>query len=120
MRRFRAVSSASAGPGAPSYTVYPVSDSFEGTLAAKTGSHAALDTIEIYVPDTDVQYAVTYADTQTTICSLYDRAKLAEKNQYEVFFGGNHARVDIQHDRRHRPDAAAAQGLLRRTASCSS
>ena len=62
-----------------SYTVYPVSDSFE-----------------IYVPDTDVQYAVTYADTQTTICSLYDRAKLAEKNQYEVFFGGNHARVDIQ------------------------
>ena len=79
-----------------SYTVYPVSDSFEGTLAAKTGSHAALDTIEIYVPDTDVQYAVTYADTQTTICSLYDRAKLAEKNQYEVFFGGNHARVDIQ------------------------
>ena len=59
-----------------SYTVYPVSDSFEGTLAAKTG--------------------VTYADTQTTICSLYDRAKLAEKNQYEVFFGGNHARVDIQ------------------------
>ena len=36
------------------------------------------------------------SDTQTTICSLYDRAKLAEKNQYEVFFGGNHARVDIQ------------------------
>ena len=71
-------------------------DRFYGTHYSKPGSHAALDTIEIYVPDTDVQYAVTYADTQTTICSLYDRAKLAEKNQYEVFFGGNHARVDIQ------------------------
>ena len=39
---------------------------------------------------------MTYADTQKTVCSLYDRAKLAEKNQYEVFFGGNHARVDIR------------------------
>ena len=27
-----------------SYTVYPVSDSFEGTLAAKTGSHASRST----------------------------------------------------------------------------
>ena len=78
------------------YTVYPVSDSFEGTLSAKTGSHAAKDMVSIYVPETDVQYAVTYADTQKTVCSLYDRAKLAEKNQYEVFFGGNHARVDIR------------------------
>lgn len=94
---FEAVAAAMELPDTvPGYTVYTVSDSFEGTLASQTGSHAAHDTIEIYVPDCDVQYAVTYPDAQKTVCSLYEREKLAQKNQYEVFFGGNHARVEIQ------------------------
>lgn len=32
------------------YDVYPVATDFSGTLASKSGYHAALDTIEIYVP----------------------------------------------------------------------
>lgn len=78
------------------YRVYTVSDSFEGTLASKSGSHNAADTIEIYVPKSDVAYAVTYGDSHKTVCSLYDSASLKEKDQYTVFFGGNHPRIDIE------------------------
>ena len=78
------------------YRVYTVSDSFEGTLASKSGSHNAADTIEIYVPKSDVAYAVTYGDSHKTVCSLYDSACLKEKDQYTVFFGGNHPRIDIE------------------------
>ncbi len=82
-------------PEAEEYTVYQVSDTFEGTLSSKSGSHSALDTIEIYVPKTDIDYYVTYADTGETISSMYDREALNKKDHYTVFFGGNHSRVDI-------------------------
>ncbi len=82
--------------GAAQFTVYTVTDAFEGTLASKTGSRGVYDTITIYAPDESLLYDVTYADTQTTVRTLYDRQKLAQKNRYEVFFGGNHARVDIR------------------------
>ena len=79
-----------------SYAVYPVSDSFEGTLASKSGSHDRQDVIEVYIAQPEVRYAVTYTDTQKTVCSVYDSSKLEQKDKYGVFFGGNHARVDIQ------------------------
>lgn len=82
-------------PDRNSYTVYTVSDSFEGTLSSKSGSHAALDTVEIYVPDTEIEYCVTYGGSGESICSLYNRAALEQKDHYTVFFGGNHSRVDI-------------------------
>lgn len=77
------------------YDVYAVSDSFEGTLSSKSGSHTYQDTVEIYVPKTSVQYKVTYADTKETTCSIYERDCLNAKDHYTVFFGGNHSRVDI-------------------------
>jgi len=73
----------------------PVSDSFEGTLASRSGSHRAKDTIEIYVPETDIMYYVNYPDTGVKSRSLYQSACLEEKDQYTVFFGGNHPLVDI-------------------------
>ena len=82
-------------PGMDSYTVYTVSDSFEGTLSSKSGSHAALDTVDIYVPTTNIDYFVTYADSGENISSLYNRAALEQKDHYTVFFGGNYSRVDI-------------------------
>ena len=36
------------------YDVYRVSNSFEGTLASRSGSHAVRDAIDIYAPKTDV------------------------------------------------------------------
>ena len=82
-------------PGWASYTRYTVSDSFEGTLSSKSGSHAARDAVEIYVPTTDIEYFVTYSGDQTGICSLYNREALNGKDHYTVFFGGNYGRVDI-------------------------
>ena len=82
-------------PVRENYTIYPVSTTFEGTLSSKSGSHAVLDTVEIYVADTDIDYYVTYADTGENISSLYNRAALDAKDHYTVFFGGNYSRVDI-------------------------
>ena len=75
------------------YDVFPVTDSFEGTLASKSGCHAVTDVIELYVPKGNLQYYVT-ADGERT-ATMYDREKLEEKDQYAVFLGGNDARVDI-------------------------
>ena len=82
-------------PALDSYTVYPVSKSFEGTLSSKSGSHKTKDTVQIYVPETDIEYYVTYGDEDEKICSLYNRQALEQKDHYTVFFGGNYARVDI-------------------------
>ena len=82
-------------PALGDYTVYPVSATFEGTLSSKSGSHGARDQVDIYVPNTDIDYYVTYVDSQTIISSMYNRAALDQKDHYTVFFGGNYSRVDI-------------------------
>ena len=82
-------------PSLAEYTVYTVSNTFEGTLSSKSGSHKVKDTVDIYVPNTGIEYYVTYGEDQTGICSIYDRDALNGKDHYTVFFGGNYARVDI-------------------------
>ena len=81
-------------PALQNYTVYTVSTAFEGTLSSKSGSHTAKDTVEIYVPDTNIEYYVQYP-TGDPISSFYNRAALDQKDHYTVFFGGNYPRVDI-------------------------
>lgn len=82
-------------PALGDYTVYPVSTTFEGTLSSRSGSHSAQDQVDIYVADTEIDYYVTYVDSQTNISSMYNRAALDQKDHYTVFFGGNYSRVDI-------------------------
>lgn len=78
------------------YDIYPVTHSFSGTLAAKSGYDKAKDTIEIYVPkDVDTDYIVNYVDEQEKSASIYNSKALKNKDKYEVFFGGNHSRIDI-------------------------
>ena len=78
-------------------TIYTVSDSFQGTLASRSGRHTSRDSIEIYQPDgTDVEYYVTYPDTGEKSTSMFMSDKLKEKDQYQVFFGGNHPLVEIR------------------------
>lgn len=94
---FRAVA-ADMGITAPvsDYQVYPVSVSFQGTLSSKSGSHSSRDTIQVYVPqNVDSEYYVNYPDTQTKSASLYVSSCLEDKDQYTVFFGGNHPVVEI-------------------------
>jgi hypothetical protein len=82
-------------PAHASYKVYTVSNTFEGTLSSKSGSHSARDVVQVYAPSTPIQYYVTYDGNQTGICSMYDRDALKGKDHYTVFFGGNYGRVDI-------------------------
>lgn len=84
------------GKVAQGYDVYTVSNSFQGTLASKSGDHSSYDSIEVYAPKTDIEYRVVYESTQEKTCSLYKRDCLLEKDQYTVFFGGNHPKVTVE------------------------
>ena len=81
-------------PALESYTRYVVSDTFEGTLSSKSGSHKTTDKVELFVPNTQVEYFVQRPDTEA-VCSMYNKAALEAKDHYTVFFGGNYPRVDV-------------------------
>ncbi|MDD6712379.1 MAG: DHHW family protein [Sharpea porci] len=75
---------------------YIVSNSFEGTLASESGDHSHQDEIQIFAPKKmDVQYYVKYVNENKMSTSVYDSSKLDTKDQYTVFFGGNHPVVEI-------------------------
>lgn len=79
------------------YKIYPVTHSFSGTLASKSGYDRGRDTVEIYVPQgVSNDCVVTYVDEQRKSSSIYESAALEQKDKYEVFFGGNYTRVDIE------------------------
>lgn len=82
-------------PEQETYRVYPVSDSFQGTLSSRSGSHKAVDVVEVFAPQTEVDYCVTYPDSSEPVGSMYKREALEGKDHYTVFFGGNYSRVDI-------------------------
>lgn len=81
---------------AENYEIYPVTHSFQGTLASKSGFDKEKDTIEIYIPQgVSNECVVSYADDQRKSASVYQSAALKTKDKYEVFFGGNQSRIDI-------------------------
>ncbi len=94
---FSAAADALAPDGViPTFDVLTVSDTFQGTLASKTGIHGVRDRIDVYIPqDTDVEYYVNYPDSQTRVTSVFQSAALEEKDQYTVFLGGNHPLTEI-------------------------
>lgn len=78
---------------------YAVSDTFNGTLAAKSGYQSNFkEPIYIYLPEGESapHMVVNYVEEQKKTASLYDSSKLKERDQYAVFLGGNHALVDIR------------------------
>lgn len=74
---------------------YKVSDHFEGTLASKTGSVNLKDDIYICPDKKRTEYIVTWGDGSKT-ASIYDRAALNQKDQYELFLGRNQSLVHIE------------------------
>ena len=79
------------------YSVHVLTNSFEGTLASKSGKHTAVDAITAYEPlGTDVSYYVVYDSTQEKAGSVYVDSALDSKDKYTVFFGGNHSLVTIK------------------------
>lgn len=78
-------------------TNHVVSKNFRGTQASGSGSMSSEDTISVYVPDeTDVKWLVSYPDSGEKSASFFDADKLDTADQYAVFFGGNHPRVEIE------------------------
>ena len=74
-----------------------VSVTFEGTLSSKTGSHRAKDVIEVFSPlQENVRYYVNYPGESVRKATMFEKDALAEKDQYTVFFGGNHALAEIR------------------------
>lgn len=75
---------------------FPVTDSFSGTLASAYGDRVLHDTIEICIPKgSSGTYIVDYPSQGTKTGTLFDESKLNQKNQYEVFLGGNFDKVVI-------------------------
>ena len=72
-----------------SYERIPAAGGFYGTLASKTGLFRAADTVELFVPKTDVSYYVLNPATGEKTGSLYREEFLTAKDKYAVFFGGN-------------------------------
>lgn len=80
------------------FVSYPVSATFNGMLAAKSGCRLNVkEEIYIYVPrDTDNDVVVNYVDEQRKTTSLFDASKLKTRDQYAVFLGENTSVVDIK------------------------
>lgn len=84
---------------APStFASYPVSTTFNGTLASKSGCRIGEnEEIDIYVQkEKDNDVVVNYVDEQRKTTSLYDSSKLDTQDQYSVFLGGDFSVVDIR------------------------
>lgn len=78
------------------YNIYTVADDFQGTLASKSGYHRSKDIVQVYEPKKqNKEYVVMYVEEGEKSTSIYDRESLKDKDKYTVFFGGNHARIDI-------------------------
>ncbi|MBO5461538.1 MAG: hypothetical protein J5983_07075 [Ruminococcus sp.] len=81
-----------------SFVAYPVSTTFNGILAAKSG--ARLDVTEdIYIytqKEAATDVVVNYVDEQRKTTSLYDSSKLETRDQYDVFLGGDTSVIDIK------------------------
>lgn len=81
-----------------SFVSYPISGTFNGMLAAKSGCRLNVrEEIYIYVPrDRDNDVVVNYVDEQRKTASLYDSSRLKTRDQYAVFLGENTSVVDIK------------------------
>lgn len=79
------------------YDTYTIANDFYGSLAKRSGYQSGKpDTITIKpLHDPDFSYVVTYVEEQVKKSTVYDLNKAKSNNPYEVFFGGNHARIDI-------------------------
>ncbi len=75
------------------------SDTFSGTLASSSGICEASDVLGAFIPsDMHGKYYVQNFTTQRKEASVFDLSKLENKNQYEVFFGGNFSKIAIHTD----------------------
>ena len=70
---------------------------FYGTVEAKVNCETPADTIQAWIPLTEVSYTVSFNhDTQNVKDTLYDESFLKKRDKYAVFFGGNQPLTEIR------------------------
>lgn len=73
-----------------------VSNTFQGTLASSSGVSNICDSISICtVKKPKNSSVVNYESSKTKTATYFDKTKLENKNQYEVFLGGNFDKIII-------------------------
>lgn len=78
---------------------YGISNDFNGTLSAVSGYQSGYkEPVYAYFPEgkNAPEIVVNYVQEQKKTASMYDTSKLEGKDKYAVFFGGNHAQIDIK------------------------
>ena len=80
-----------------SYEKLPVTNSFQGTLSAKSGFRSSeKEEIDVFLPKEDsLSSVVTYVDEQKKSASFYAASQLDGRDKYALFFDGNHPKVVI-------------------------
>lgn len=74
-----------------------VSDNFYGTQASAAGVYRNSDSIEICVPvKSKGSYLVSYVDQGVKTTTLFEQEYLTQKDQYEIFQGGNFSQIRIE------------------------
>ena len=84
------------GAKSSQFTMEPVSDRFSGTLASSYGERKIRDVLYVCAPKkANGTYTVSYPTQGKVTASVFDTSKLEQKNQYEVFLGGNFDKIEI-------------------------
>lgn len=96
-RSFPAVANALGITPSVTYSPLLVSDSFSGSLAAKSGYPVRIyDEIYVYAPENETPYIVTDNTAHTKSTTIYSLEALSGMDPYMVFLGGNAAHLTIQ------------------------
>ena len=78
------------------YDIETVTDSFEGTVAAKTGTRVKQDRIQVYHSDKNTRYVLTYNQTDDVRSSMFLPGALETRDKYAYFFGGNYGLIEAE------------------------
>ncbi len=76
------------------YMINRVTDSFEGTVAAKVGIKVKSDSIEVFEPKDAAEYLLTYNQSDDVRSSVYQEYALEGRDKYAYFYGGNYALIE--------------------------
>lgn len=82
-------------PKLSDYEIKTVADDFEGTIQSKLGIETKKDTIELFLPKTDIPYTIQYGNKGTIQNNLYNYSALDTKDKYAIYFGGNEPFIKI-------------------------
>ncbi|GMQ62490.1 DHHW family protein [Vallitalea maricola] len=84
-----------------SWDIENAATSFRGTLYSKVLLNGMYDDISLYKSKQQNNYKVYYNFSKTTGDSVFNYDKLDEKDQYQIFFGGNHGELRIVNEEKN-------------------